>query len=816
MNKYMATSIEAILVIGFISFIPALFFIDNAPAIIWTMIIPLLPLGIILIGFSRWRNFCPLAFFSKISQKLQWIPKRKVPAWFENNLYYFQYGLLFTALALRLIILNYHTEFLGLFFLFTILAAFFINLIYTGKSWCNFFCPVGVVERIYCLSNAKNYMTNSACVTCTTCKRDCPDIDMESNYWKEVQNKQKTFVFYSFPGLILGFYLYFYLQSGSFEYYYTGEWTHQDLSIFSQGFFFAKEAPLFIAAPLTLAIFSFGSYFLFKGIENYIWKKQFFPDLDILTLSHRMKVVTSFIAFNTFYAFAGAPSYMQYPMAYSALYFVVVFASSALLYKEFFREEAYYIQERFALKIKKRWDSLKPIPKNLTEIYYTYVNENKGKHQRLQAYKESVRDLMQEGILTQDSMLILEKVREQIGITHKEHAEVMRRLKLKHEHLFDNSIEKTSESRYQRNSYAKMIQEALHNRKALSINYLSRLQKQFQISDETHQMIMQSILDTDNKIKQDILSILENLGGLIKIEKSIFNDNRKTTKFLLFAVQDEFATTLKDLFNLLYTLYNDNRDTLKILQDMSKGKPVDPNFTLNKESLSFMDEAIADNILELKAKVDTPCMIMSPDNNLEVVRSLLNHDAINIAIAALLNVQKYDRENFEDINFDRFILSSDQDICELALKILSEPKRITMFERMMYLHNVEIFANIRFYELSVLAKTTKIKSYKPNEYIIHQGGVGNALYVILQGEVDVEVDGQKTAELSKDNYFGEISILGDIRHTASVKTTQDTLTLTLSKTKFKQFILENPKVNTKLMKEVINKFMNIQATKDYS
>jgi CRP/FNR family cyclic AMP-dependent transcriptional regulator len=249
---------------------------------------------------------------------------------------------------------------------------------------------------------------------------------------------------------------------------------------------------------------------------------------------------------------------------------------------------------------------------------------------------------------------------------------------------------------------------------------------------------------------------------------------------------------------------------------MSKGKPVDPNFTLNKESLSFMDEAIADNILELKAKVDTPCMIMSPDNNLEVVRTLLNHDAINIAIAALLNVQKYDRENFEDINFDRFILSSDQDICELALKILSEPKRITMFERMMYLHNVEIFANIRFYELSVLAKTTKIKSYKPNEYIIHQGGVGNALYVILQGEVDVEVDGQKTAELSKDNYFGEISILGDIRHTASVKTTQDTLTLTLSKTKFKQFILENPKVNTKLMKEVINKFMNIQATKDYS
>jgi len=416
-------------------------FFDNATTLVWTIVVPLLPIFIVIIGFSRWRNICPLAEVSKISQRVTWIEKKKVPKWIEKNFYLIQYTSLFIALTLRLTILNFSHFYLLLYFVFIFFSAFVANLIYSGKSWCNFFCPVGVVERIYCLSNANNYMRNSACSTCTACKHNCPDIDMESNYWKENMNKQKSFAFYSFSGLILGFYLYFYFQSGSFSYYFNGDWTGKHLSLLSDGFFFAPFIPLVIAAPLTLAFFALLSFTFFLSLEKMVWKYKLFKNCDYATLQHKIKVMSSFVALNTFYIFAGAPSYSHYPFFYSILYFFIVAISSMVLYKEFYRKEMDLIQERFALKIIKKWDKAKEIPNDLKEIYFRYINEVKNKKEILQTYRESIEELLEDGILDENSLVTLEKLREQIGISKKDHFNVIRTIKLKNEELFDDSFE---------------------------------------------------------------------------------------------------------------------------------------------------------------------------------------------------------------------------------------------------------------------------------------------------------------------------------------------------------------------------------------
>ena len=115
MNKYLSYSLKTVSLVVFISFIPLLFLIDNSTSIVWTIVVPVLPIMFIVIGYSNWRNICPLAFFSKISQKLNWIQKRKVPIWFEKNFYYFQYFLLFMAFNARLVLLNFETTYLAVF-----------------------------------------------------------------------------------------------------------------------------------------------------------------------------------------------------------------------------------------------------------------------------------------------------------------------------------------------------------------------------------------------------------------------------------------------------------------------------------------------------------------------------------------------------------------------------------------------------------------------------------------------------------------------------------------------------------------------------
>ena len=805
MNRLSINLLRVVTMVIFIALVPILFLYDFGTALVWTILIPLLPLALLIIGFSRWRDICPLALVSKVSQNINLFPKRKVPAWFEKNFWYFQYFLLFFALSLRLTTLNYHTHYLGIFFILVVIAAFVINLIFTGKSWCNFFCPVAPVEKIYTLSNAKNYSINSACGACTACKKNCPDIDLESNYWKEGAHTQKSFVFYSFAGLILGFYLYFYLQSGSLEYYFKGEWTDNEFSLLASGFFFAPAVPVIVAAPLTLALFSYLSFFLFKSIERIIWKKKLFKNANFETTTHRVKVLASFVAFNLFYIFAGAPSYHHYPLAYALFYFFVVSLSSIIFYKEIFREEAYFIQERFALKIIKRWDSAKEIPTNLKEIYYTYMNDSKNQKDKLRMYKLSIIELLQEGILSERTLKTVDKLREQLGISDKDHERIMVQIKRQNETLFDDSIEKSAETIFQENSYKEVIQSALNEHLEINNERLRSLQKQFCISDEVHTKIMSSLVNSNDDLQNDIMHLLDSIHSLIKLQASIYEDGTREVLFLKYSIKNEFTFTSKDLFSILFTIYKDHHKTLKALLDISKEKYVNDTFVVDESTLSFLDEKIAQKMLFIHKDFTFHSQMPTENQNKEIIQALLKSDSIQIAVAALLNTKVDTDAYLTDEILDRFYNIQDQEIQSLLYKLKYKTETITTYERMMYINNIPIFNNLKFDDLHMLGQCTKVVHLQEDTYIIRQGDVGDTLYVLIKGAALAEVDGEVKSEIGHRDYFGEIALLGDTKRRASIRVTKKTTALTITKQDFKLFLEHNPKVSGKVIKEIIKK-----------
>ncbi|MDF1877237.1 cyclic nucleotide-binding domain-containing protein [Sulfurimonas sp. SAG-AH-194-L11] len=807
MNTLFLNILKVITSIIFVLLVPILWFYDFGTSLVWTILIPLLPLGLIVIGFSRWRDVCPLALISKISQNINLFKKRKVPVWFENNFWYFQYALLFIALSLRLTSLNYDNTLLAIFFIGVILSAFFSNLFFTGKSWCNFFCPVGVVEKIYTISNAKNYKYDSKCGTCTACKVHCPDIDLETSYWKEGAAKQKSFVFYSFPGMILGFYLYFYLLSGSYEYYFLGTWTEDNLSLLSSGFFFAPFIPLFIAAPLTLALFSLFSFYIFKTIQDHLWKRRIFKEINYETLVHRVKTLASFISFNIFYIFAGAPSYMQYPFIYGIFYFFVVSLSSIIFYKEIFRQEAYYIQERFALKFINSWDSTKTIPSNLKEIYYTYINDNRPKKERLKMYKESITELMQEGVLNESSMKILSKLKEQIGISDFEHKRVISQIKQKNADLFDETIEKSAEKLFQENSYKKLIQNALNERLEIDETHLKSLQTQFNISDTLHHKIMLTLVNKNDKIHTDILTLLESIQTLISLQKSLYEDGSREILFLKYCIKNEFLYTSKELFAMLFTIYKNHHKVLKSLLNISKEKEEDELFILDENTLSFLDDDIAQKMLFIHKNFCFSKLKSDKNNNKEIIQKLLLHDSLQIATAALLNTKDNTKFYLTKNVLKRFDAVYDIEIRALLYRLVYQTHKITTYERMMYLNHISIFNNLKLDDLYSLGKSTKVLRYKDGEYIIKQGGLGNTLYILIRGSAVTEVNGVEIKSLSHRDYFGEVELLGGTKRSASVKVTQDTVLLAITKKEFKHFLERNPQVSSKVIKGIIKKLI---------
>ena len=790
----------------FIALIVALFVQKDATAWVWTFFIPFLPLALLIFGFSWWRNVCPLATFSQLASAIPIHTKRKVPQWFEHHFWLLQYTLLFIALSARLLSLNSATQLLAYFFLFTIVSAIVINLLFSGKSWCNFFCPVAPIEKIYTLSNAKNFEVNSACSNCSACKKNCPDIDLESNYWKEGSLREKNIVFFSFPGLVFGFYFFYYLHAGSWAYYFDGSWTHAPIELLGSGFFFAPFIPLVIAAPLTLAMCALVSYFLFSSLQIILIERDFFKNLDEKTYNHRIKVFAAFVAFNIFYLFAGAPMYSHYPVFYALFYFGVVFFSAIIFYKEIFRQEEYFIQERFALKMIKKLRASKIRTTNLKEIYYTYINENKNKKDRLKTYENSIVELMQDGILTQDSLKVLDHLRTQIGISAIEHNQVMQMIELKNKDLFDNTIDKSSEKRYQKQGYKQVIENALAQHIDLDHSYLDSLQKQFQISNEEHNAIISEILNSNEQVQNDIFALLKRIHELIILQNSIYESETREIRFLRSSIYNEFKTTSKELFTLLFTLYKEHKSVLKQLLNIAKGK-ADPDFVMDRHSIGFIEDKLAYKMLAIYKDFITAQLDTSEQKNENIIHTLLYHPSLRIAIAALMALKNNTEKYLTPEVLERFCETNDQEIMELVYKIRYNTNTITTYEKMMYINNVPLFHNLKFKHLHALAYAAKVVSFDANEYIIRQGEVGKKLFMLIRGGAVVEIDGTIVSQIGHREYFGEIAIMGNTTRTASIRTTQPTTALSISKKEFKQFLQHNPKVSIKVMKQIIKKLV---------
>src|SRR5437764_6474669 len=296
-----------------------------AGRIVWTMVVAGIPLFIVLVGYHRWRRLCPLAFFSQIAVRLKRPGIMKASPWLEANYYYVSFAIFFFSLWMRLIATNGDGHAISAFFVMIALAALIFGVFYTGKTWCNYICPLSFIEKIYTEPHGLRETKNSQCTKCTACKKSCPDINEENGSWKEIGSRPKRLVYFAFPGLVFGFYFYYYLQAGTWDYYFNGEWTKQAMIIHwaflpghdpvTAGFFFAPALPRAAAAILTLAVCALASYVLFSLLErpigNFLRRRD--TEMEAGRVRHVMFSLAALTAFITFYTFAGAPTLLKAP-----------------------------------------------------------------------------------------------------------------------------------------------------------------------------------------------------------------------------------------------------------------------------------------------------------------------------------------------------------------------------------------------------------------------------------------------------------------------------------------------------------------------
>ena len=440
--------------------------------IVWTICIAALPFFWMTIGYHVWRRICPLAVMGQLGRLFGKPGARKMGDWMTKNYLLVQLVLMVACLSLRLVATNGSDVWLAAFFGIVIVAAIVTSFVYAGKTWCNFLCPVGMVEKLYTEpSRSASEVTpmTSQCSPCVACKRHCPDIDLEQGYWKEVSGDQaaaRRIAYFSWPGIVVGFYGYYYLVSGTWSYYFTGAWTYQRAlpdQMLAPGFTFAPMIPRVIAAPLTLIASAPRATSCCRRSRRSSRRRRI-AQLDngeartaaiARVVHHGMLAFAGLVAFNAFYAFAGQPSLQRLPSwVVSAWGVIVVFASTAMFVRRLARREDAYVQEKFAQKILKKWEwGDAPPSDDLKDIYLLHTERTKQREARLRAYKETVREMVADGLVTRNELVLLDSLRAQLGISDKDHPKIIGELSAEERQLFDPAYQGSVEQRVARERY---------------------------------------------------------------------------------------------------------------------------------------------------------------------------------------------------------------------------------------------------------------------------------------------------------------------------------------------------------------------------
>jgi hypothetical protein len=463
---------------------------DFQPRVFWTMLLPLLPMSVVLMGFSRWRRICPLAFLGELGRKLNRGTQRRVPKWLESWFFIVTFGLLLAMLVLRLLATNGDGVWLSGLLIGLALAAVVTNRVFTGKTWCNFICPVGLVERIYTEPNSLPQGMNSQCVRCTACKKHCPDIDQENAYWQDVTAMGRRIAIFAFPGLVLSFYVYYWLRHGEWEAYFDGRWTHLPVSaelVGGAGFFFAPQVPALLAAPLTLLVFSAASYAVFLGIEAIVGR--FVEDVE--RRRHLTLTLAAFAAFSTFYFFAGAPTLRRVPGATRTVAFAAPLVATLVAVKRSRRTRERYIQEKGAVKLLRNWPFEDPPPRDPGEVYAWIKAGEHAREKQLAAYESIVREILVDGLVDSGELRLLEEIRKQLGVSAREHEKVIERLSEEERQLFERGGVAGVEERAQLEGYQTALAAALLRR--ASTSEVTELQRAFGISPEAHARLLEQM-----------------------------------------------------------------------------------------------------------------------------------------------------------------------------------------------------------------------------------------------------------------------------------------------------------------------------------
>ena len=119
------------------------------------------------------------------------------------------------------------------------------------------------------------------------------------------------------------------------------------------------------------------------------------------------------------------------------------------------------------------------------------------------------------------------------------------------------------------------------------------------------------------------------------------------------------------------------------------------------------------------------------------------------------------------------------------------------------LGRVRLFACLSPRQLRRLARTVKVREFRPGVEVVQEGSMsGVGFFIVTDGEASVSVEGAEVATIGPGDHFGELALITEGERTATVTAISRLRCLVIPFWDFRRFAKDNPDVSWALLQHL--------------
>ncbi len=141
------------------------------------------------------------------------------------------------------------------------------------------------------------------------------------------------------------------------------------------------------------------------------------------------------------------------------------------------------------------------------------------------------------------------------------------------------------------------------------------------------------------------------------------------------------------------------------------------------------------------------------------------------------------------------------------------PHAFKILENVVFLKKTSLFASMRTHDLRAIAAVAEELSFEPGEEIVHEGDVGDALYLIKEGRIRItkkvgDSESVDLAEIGTGECFGDMAVFDAELRSASAFAKERCVLLRIDGEDLIDVIVECPFIAIEFLKMFVKRLRN--------